>query len=98
MNKRLLGERADKTKVITISSRSKANTPNPERKDEVSYQTGETSNLVELRHPFVDGIINVKLPAKWRGLTMIDMTALQTPMSTLTCIPLTSDCSLPVKP
>jgi len=56
--------------VISISGRSKVNTPNPEKDDEVSYQTGETSNLDERRHPFVDGIINVELPAKWRGLTI----------------------------
>lgn len=70
MKKRLVGERADKTKVLTVSGRSKANTPNPEREDEVSYQTGDTSNLDERRHPFVDDIINVELPSKWRGLTI----------------------------
>jgi len=65
-----LGKKADKTKVIMISGRSKVNTPNPKKEDEVSYQTGETSNFDERRHPFVDGIINVELPAKWRGLTI----------------------------
>jgi len=70
LRRRLLGERADKTKVITISRRSKVNTPNPEKEDEVSYQTGETSNLDERCHPFMDGIINIELPAKWRGLTI----------------------------
>jgi len=70
MKKRLLGDKVDKTKVITISGHSKVNTPNLEKEDEVSYQTGETSNLDERCHPFVDGIINVELLAKWRGLTI----------------------------
>jgi len=70
LKRKLLGERADKTKVITISGRSKVNTPSPEKEDEVSYQTEETSNLDERRHLFVDGIINVELPGKWRGLTI----------------------------
>jgi len=94
LRRRLLGERIDKTKVISISGRSKVNTPNPEKGDEVSYQTRETSNLDERRHPLVDGIINVELLAKWRGLTMDP----QTPMNTSTYTPLTLDCSPPMKP
>jgi len=70
MKKRLLSKKADKTKVISVSERLKVNATNPEKADGVSYQTGETSNLDERRHLFVDGIINVDLPAKWRGLTM----------------------------
>jgi len=70
MKKKLLGDKADKTRVIIVSGSSKVNTLNPKKEDEVSYQTGETSNLDERRHPFVDGIINVELPAKWRGLTI----------------------------
>jgi len=70
MMRKLTVEKADKTKVLTVSGRSKVNTTMPEKEDEVSYHTGETSNLEEWRHPFVDGIINVKLLAKWRGLTI----------------------------
>ena len=66
----MLVEKANKTKVMTVSGRSKVNTTMVEKEDEVSYHTGETSNLEERRHPFVDGIINVELPAKWRGLTI----------------------------
>jgi len=44
MRKKLLAEKADKTKVITISGRLKVNTTNPEKEDEVSYQTGERDN------------------------------------------------------
>jgi len=70
MKRRLLGDKAERTKVITISGRSKANTLNPEREGEVSFQTGETSSLHERRHPFVDGIVNVELLPKWRGLSI----------------------------
>jgi len=70
MKKRLLGDKAEKTKVITISGRSKTNTTNPEREDEVLFQTGKTSTLHERRHPFVDEIVNVELPPKWRGLSI----------------------------
>jgi len=34
----------------------------------VSFQTGETSSLHERHHPFLDGIVNVELSSKWRGL------------------------------
>jgi len=37
MKKKLLGDKAEKTKVITISGRSKVNTTNPIKEDEVSY-------------------------------------------------------------
>jgi len=30
----------------------------------------ETSSLHERHHPFVDGIVNVELPPKWRGLSI----------------------------
>ena len=70
MKKRLLVNKAERTKVITISGRSMANTTNPEREYEVSYQTGETSSLNERCHPFVNGIINVELSPKWRGLSI----------------------------
>jgi len=36
----------------------------------VSFQMGETSGLHERHHPFVDGIVNVELPPKWRGLSI----------------------------
>ena len=49
IKRRLLGDKAERTKVITISGRSKANTPNLEKEDEVSFQTGKTSSLHE-RH------------------------------------------------
>ena len=57
--------------MITISGWLKANTTNLEREDEVSFQTGKTSSLHERRHPFVDGIVNVELPPKWRGLSIV---------------------------
>jgi len=70
MKKKLLGDKAERTKVLTISGRSKVNTPNPKREDEVSFQTGETSCPHKRRHPFVDGIVNVELSPKWRGLSI----------------------------
>jgi len=70
MKKKLLGDKIEKTKVITILGRLKVNTTNLEKEDEVSYQTGETSSLNERRHPFVDEIINVELPAKWIDLKL----------------------------
>ena len=70
MKRRLLGDKVERTKVITILGRSKANTLNPEREDEVSFQTSETSSLHERCHPFVDGNVNVELPPKWRGLSI----------------------------
>jgi len=70
MKKKLLGDKAEKTKLWTVSGRSKANTLRTEKEDEVSYYPGETSNLDERRHLFVDGIINVELPTRWRGLSI----------------------------
>jgi len=70
MKKKLLGDKAEKTKLLTTSGQSKVNTLHTEKEDEGSYQMGETSNLDERRHPFVDRIINVELPATWRGFSI----------------------------
>jgi len=70
MKKKLYGERAEKTKVITPSGRSKAHTLDLETEEEGSHQTGNTSSLGGRRHPFVDGILSVELLANWKGLGM----------------------------
>jgi len=47
MKKRLFGEKVEKTKVITLSDRSKANTHDPEKEDERCHHNGEISTMEE---------------------------------------------------
>jgi len=49
--------------VITPSSCSKARDQDPETEEEGSRYSGETYSMGSRRHPFVDGILSVELPA-----------------------------------